>query len=88
MLAAAIERIRQMERYFDMLQNTAPHALRGDPSLQTALRTLIQYYENGQWLKDYQLDEQGLLPQGLKRGVLSQDALYDLLERICPFVET
>ena len=40
---------------------------------------LIRYYENGQWRADYQLDEEGGLPTGLKRGVLSQDGLYDLL---------
>ena len=31
------------------------------------------------WRKDYEADEAGTLPAGLKRGVLSQDALYDLL---------
>jgi hypothetical protein len=28
----------------------------------------------------YEADERGELPPDLKRGVLSQDALYDLLE--------
>ena len=32
--------------------------------------------------KDYEADERGELPPDLKRGVLSQDALYDLLERL------
>lgn len=41
-----------------------------------ALRT---YMESGQWKKDYETDEAGLIPQGVKRGVLSQDGLYDLL---------
>ena len=30
--------------------------------------------------EDYEADERGELPPDLKRGVLSQDALYDLLE--------
>lgn len=38
--------------------------------------------ESGQWLQDYELDEQGLLPQSLKRGVLAQDAVYDFLEEV------
>ena len=46
------------------------------------LKVLIQYYEGGQWLSDYEMDEKGVLPQNLKRGVLSQDALYDFIERI------
>ena len=41
---------------------------------------LSAYYSGGQWLADYEADERGELPRGLKRGVLSQDGLYDLLE--------
>ena len=78
-----IERIRVMEQYFDLLQEIAisdPNALREGSSSAQKLKILAQYYENGQWLRDYELDEQGLLPQNLKRGVLSQDALYAFLE--------
>ena len=51
------------------------------------LSELCAYYESGQWLKDYELDEKGLLPPSLKRGVLSQDAVYDLLAEIKPLRE-
>ena len=44
--------------------------------------TVKEYYENGLWLQDYEADERGELPADLKRGVLSQDALYDLLSEI------
>ena len=80
-----IERIRQMELYFDTLQkalNENPDAFQNDTSLKEMLKVLIQYYEGGQWLSDYEMDEKGVLPQNLKRGVLSQDALYDFIERI------
>ena len=30
-------------------------------------------------MEDFEADEQGLLPTGLKRGVLSEDAVWDLL---------
>ena len=30
--------------------------------------------------KDYEADEEGKLPADLKRGILSEDALFDLLE--------
>ena len=43
------------------------------------LRALERYQSSGLWLHDYQLDEQGLLPTDLKRGVLSEDGLYNLL---------
>ena len=78
-----IERIRVMEQYFDLLQEIAisdPNALREGSSSAQKLKILAQYYESGQWLRDYELDEQGLLPQNLKRGVLSQDVLYAFLE--------
>lgn len=35
--------------------------------------------ENGQWLKDIEADERGMVPSGLPRGLLSEDALYNLL---------
>lgn len=43
---------------------------------------LRAYYESGQWLKDFQADEQGKLPKDLKRGVLSEDGLWNLLDDI------
>ncbi len=85
MIQEATDRIRQMELYFDILQKIEsenPEALRKDASIKAILQTLTQYYENGQWLRDYELDEMGLLPQNLKRGVLAQDAVYDFLDRI------
>ncbi len=30
-------------------------------------------------MKDFEADEAGKLPEGLKRGVLSEDAVYDLI---------
>lgn len=81
----AIERIRKMECCFDVLQAAAtqnPAAILEDNSLKELLQGLIRYYENGQWSRDYELDERGYLPQNLKRGVLSQDGIYDLLDRI------
>ena len=85
MIQEATDRIRQMELYFDMLlkiENKNSEALWEDASIKAILQTLTQYYENGQWLRDYELDEMGLLPQNLKRGVLSQDDVYDFLDRI------
>ena len=59
-----------------------PDTLRENAELREMLRLLRRYYEGGQWLRDYELDEQGLLPRDLKRGVLSQDGVYDFLERM------
>ena len=43
------------------------------------MRVLTAYYVSGQWLRDYELDEAGRLPPDLKRGVLSEDGLWNLL---------
>lgn len=43
---------------------------------------LREYMNSGLWLEDYAADERGELPAELKRGVLSQDGLYELLGKI------
>lgn len=79
-ISRTIERIREMERCFDGILA----GIRQEPPVydKVQLRHLLDYYEGGQWLADYELDEQGLLPRELKRGVLSQDGVYDLLTEI------
>ena len=65
-----IERITYMEALYDYARET------GEISPE-----LIAYYESGQWLQDYEADERGELPRNLKRGVLSQDGLWELLQK-------
>ena len=65
-----IERITYMETLYDRAVET------GEISQE-----LTAYYESGQWLKDYEADERGELPRNLKRGVLSQDGLWELLQK-------
>ncbi len=48
--------------------------------LTSALSTLEAYYTSSAWLTDFEADEAGLLPPDLKRGVLSEDGIYNLLE--------
>ena len=81
-LKIAVSRISKMEEVFDELQ-LAFSRLNKDfllnKKLKKKLNRLISYYENGNWLKDYQLDEQNKLPKNLKRGILSQDGIYNFL---------
>ena len=53
-----------------------------DALLQEKIEILIQYYESEQWKNDYSADERGELPADLKRGVLSEDGVYNLLNDI------
>lgn len=80
-VSEAIARVSRMEELFDFvsaaLQNESAELYSAD--IQNVIEVLSDYYSNGDWLHDYELDEQRLLPSELKRGVLSQDGLYDLL---------
>ena len=64
-----ILRIREMERRF----NRARAALND-------IAILRQYMDSGLWKEDFEADERGELPANLKRGVLSEDGLWNLLE--------
>ena len=79
-----IARVEQMEAYFDQMQEACRDSARSlsEPACAQMLKALKAYYEGGQWLRDYELDERGILPQTLKRGVLSQDGVYNLLTAI------
>ncbi len=48
--------------------------------LKYLVSELETYYESVKWRKDFENDEAGLLPKNLKRGVLSEDGIYNLLE--------
>ncbi len=62
----------------------APAADAGSHPDPEKLRLLEAYLTSGEWQEDYEADERGELPPDLKRGVLAQDALYDLLEELTP----
>jgi hypothetical protein len=43
------------------------------------LGKLSEYYGSAAWKRDFAADEAGLLPKDLKRGVLSEDGIYNML---------
>lgn len=80
-----ILRIQEMEKIFATVIKTFHEGMfhpEEDAEHAKMLRTLTDYYESPLWLEDYAADENGELPADLIRGVLSQDALYDLLTDI------
>lgn len=77
-----IDRIERMERCLDeSLQavKALSEAMDQYEAALPSLKKLSDYYGSSLWMKDYESDEAGKLPEGLKRGVLSEDAVYDLL---------
>ena len=77
------DRITEMEK---ILQEAKPAlrdlriAFENYRDIEEDIRRLQEYYESEDWQKDFESDEEGLFPDELERGVLSEDEIYDLLE--------
>lgn len=84
-----IKRIEEMEALYDALlqavaeieQGGAAEAVARKAAWQPEIDRLAAYYSSEAWKADFAADEAGLLPTGMKRGVLSEDGVYGLLER-------
>jgi hypothetical protein len=80
-----ISRIEEMEVAFDKIVGIVRRLREDLDSFNGAgeeISKLENYLSSGDWLKDFEADEAGLIPEGIKRGVLSEDGLYDLLHEI------
>lgn len=82
------EQIERITKYETLMQEAQWLLQREDKTAEaiSRLRRLAQvldaYYTSDEWKQDFADDEAGFLPPDLKRGVLSEDGLYDLLEQI------
>lgn len=77
-----IERIAEMEKILDAAEPAVKElfdALEKYISVKDDIKTLAEYYTSPLWMSDFMADERGELPHNLKRGVLSEDAVYNLL---------
>lgn len=68
------EQIKRIAYYEDVMQ-------RAENGSAELLGELSEYYGSAAWKRDFAADEAGLLPQKLKRGVLSEDGIYNLLHQ-------
>ena len=78
-----IERIKQMEERFERASKAIKKlstALNNYAKVQEDLAALGKYYGSKDWKKDFNDDEAGRLPADLKRGVLSEDGIWNLFE--------
>jgi hypothetical protein len=76
------ERIKEMEQRMNrasvaMMELSA--ALDKLEAVKDDVEKLNEYYGSSEWKKDYDDDSAGRLPEGLRRGVLSEDGLWNLL---------
>ncbi len=78
-----LERIRHYEAVLDGIAPVLAEletALDRFDSIQEDVRALSEYYGSEAWNEDLAADEAGQLPSDLKRGVLSEDGIYDVLD--------
>ena len=77
-----IERIEKMEALLNECSEGIAGfepALEKFAALQEKINELSAYYSSPEWMSDYDDSNSGKLPKGLKCGVLSEDAVFDLL---------
>ena len=80
---AQINRIARYERVCDEIKKANEDlktALAAFASVKAKTVSLEKYYTGRLWKKDFADDEAGLIPKEIKRGVLSEDGGYDLLD--------
>ena len=77
-----LERIKTMEEIMDKMEpviTTLRQSLEEYQDLKEQMKLLEDYYSSDDWRKDFDDDNAGKLPEDLKRGVLSEDGLWNLL---------
>ena len=77
-----IDRIKHFEEILDRANEVHAKleaALDDYSALMPLIAELEEYYSGEEWISDFEDDEAGKLPADLKRGVLSEDAVYDAL---------
>ena len=80
-----IERIKQMELRLERAAAAVMElsaALDKYVAVLEDIKALDAYYGSSEWKQDFADDEAGLLPADLKRGVLSEDGIWNLLSDI------
>ena len=76
------DRIKRMESYLDEAASAVAElseAMDRYEKIQNKYYKLEEYYGSKKWMDDFEADEAGKLPADLKRGVLSEDVVYDLI---------
>ncbi len=79
-----IERIQKMEQLFDETEKNLlllENGVQTMHSLQNSIQQLETYYTGPLWRKDFEDDCKGLIPSDMKRGILSEDGIDNLLSR-------
>ena len=80
-----MDQITRINRYEDILSkstktiNDVKKSLNALKKLEPDIEYLNNYYGSDEWYQDINDDNLGLLPKNIKKGILSEDAIYNLL---------
>ena len=77
-----IERIKHMEEIMDKATEVLAElrkAFEKYEDMKSEIDELEEYYGSELWNEDFDADSEGKLPKDLKRGILSEDGIWDLL---------
>ena len=83
-MAKKFEHITEMEKIYDriiQMQRAFENVAEEYKQIQADVKRLEAYCTGPQWKADFEMDERGEIPRDIKRGVLSEDGIYDVLER-------
>lgn len=65
------QKIEELNKILDVLEENL-----------SGYQELMEYYYSEKWQQDLEDDSNGLLPEDLKRGVLSEDGIYNVLAEV------
>ena len=78
-----IERIHHYESLLERVKqanDVMERALEAFEKVEPLCEELSEYLNSKEWKKDFEDDEAGRLPPFLKRGVLAEDGIYNVLD--------
>ena len=77
-----LDRIYEMEAILNRANYLISYKQNEIEEFLPEIQKLEAYYTSPEWKDDFARDENGELPNSLKRGVLSEDGIYSMLERL------
>ena len=81
--------IDRITKYENVMREASRKIAAGEVTgeLRDMVSSLEAYYGSVEWRRDFAADEAGILPKDLPRGVLSEDGIYNLLEKYRELVD-
>ena len=83
MITENVNRIKDMEKRMRRARKvlkSMEYALDEWDLVNSDIKVLNKYLGSDEWKADLKADEEGLLPTKLRRGVLSEDGIWDVVD--------